>query len=265
MPPAPASSGRRGGRIGGCCAGNGSHRLRAGSPDSLNPRGEGPRRTPLFDGSTIPCTSSNSTAPATPELAGERRRVGGWQTVWDLQAASDGFNLPRRDAPDGRGWPFVQLLQEPRCPLLNVNGLLLTLIEATDESTVVITLSEAIPNMGEPAHLSLRAAPSISREAAMPRVRADFANDETIGVAPSGWRRNGAEPVCPACRGQGSSAPPAGKIDGAIFQTFDNQGWSRAGGCTPGRHDHGDAGDAVPGLRNDSNIELVVTRPPHRA
>ncbi|MCB0049558.1 MAG: ABC transporter substrate-binding protein, partial [Caldilinea sp.] len=157
----------------------------------------------------------------TPELA-ESVDVSEDGTVWTFKLR-DGFTFhdgtPLTAEDVAFSYNFYKNHEE--FPFLNVYTAYFDTIEATDESTVVITLSEAIPNM-ESQLIYLYALPKHIWEAYDAEGAADFANDEMVGSGAfrlAQYEQN--QFVQLAAVKDHPLYPP--KIDGAIFQTFDNQ------------------------------------------
>ncbi|HRW50330.1 MAG TPA: ABC transporter substrate-binding protein [Caldilinea sp.] len=259
-PPAPASSGGEAGES--AAAAPATVRIGwAGSPDSLNPGvAVLAEAYTLFDLIYDSMYQLELDGTYTPELA-ESVDVSEDGTVWTFKLR-DGFTFhdgtPLTAEDVAFSYNFYKNHEE--FPFLNVYTAYFDSIEATDESTVVITLSEAIPNM-ESQLIYLYALPKHIWEAYDAEGAADFANDEMIGSGAfklTQYEQN--QFVQLAAVKDHPLYPP--KIDGAIFQTFDNQdGLVQA--LRTGQVDMimEMPATAVPGLRNDSNIELVVGPP----
>lgn len=133
-------------------------------------------------------------------------------------------------------------------------------VEAPDPNTVVVTLTEAIPNM-ESQLLYLYILPKHIWEPYAVEGAADFDNAAMIGSGPfklaeyqqSEFVRLDAVKTHPLY-------PP--KVDGVIFRTFGNQD-SLVQALRTGQVDMITEmpATAVPGLRNDANITLVIGPP----
>jgi peptide/nickel transport system substrate-binding protein len=131
-------------------------------------------------------------------------------------------------------------------------------VEAPDDKTVVITLSEAIPNMESQLYYMYILPEHIWSQVENP---AEFENLEMIGSGPfklSDYRQN--EFVVLEAVKDHYLYPP--KIDGAVFQTFDNQD-ALVQALKTGQVDMITEmpNTAVATLRNEPNVE-VVTGPP---
>lgn len=259
-PSAPASSGAETGES--AAAAPATVRIGwAGSPDSLNPGvAVLAEAYTLFDLIYDSMYQLELDGTYTPELA-ESVEVSEDGTVWTFKLREgftfhDGTPLTAEDV--AFSYNFYKNHEE--FPFLNVYTTYFDTIEATDASTVVITLSEAIPNM-ESQLIYLYALPKHIWEAYDSEGAADFANDEMIGSGAfklTQYEQNQFAQL--AAVKDHPLYPP--KIDGAIFQTFDNQdGLVQA--LRTGQVDMimEMPATAVPGLRNDSNITLVSGPP----
>ena len=233
----------------------------AGSPDSLNPGvAVLAEAYTLFDLIYDSMYQLQLDGTYTPELA-ESVDVSEDGTVWTF-TLRDGFTFhdgtPLTAEDVAFSYNFYKNHEE--FPFLNVYTTYFDTVEATDASTVVITLSEAIPNM-ESQLIFLYALPKHIWEAYDNEGAADFANLEMIGSGPfklTKYEQNQYAQLA-AIKDHPLNAP---KIDGAIFQTFDNQdGLVQA--LRTGQVDMITEmpATAVPGLRNDGNITLVVGPP----
>ncbi|MBE2238767.1 MAG: ABC transporter substrate-binding protein [Caldilineaceae bacterium] len=145
-------------------------------------------------------------------------------------------------------------------PFLNVYTAYFDAVEAPDADTVVITLTEPIPNM-ESQLIYLYVLPKHIWEAYAGEGAADFANEAMIGSGPfklaeyaqNQFVRLDAVKTHPL-------SPP--KVDGVIFQTFDNQD-SLVQALRTGQVDMITEmpATAVSSLRNDAAITLVIGAP----
>jgi peptide/nickel transport system substrate-binding protein len=146
-------------------------------------------------------------------------------------------------------------------PYLNVYTEYFESVEAPDDSTVVLTLSEAIPNL-ESQLIFLYVLPEHVWSAhAEGAAASEFANDEMIGSGPfklAEYAQN--EFVRLDSNTQYFAAPP--KIDGVVFQTFNNQD-ALVQALRTGQVDMISEmpATAVPTLRNEPNIKLVNAAP----
>lgn len=145
-------------------------------------------------------------------------------------------------------------------PFLNVYTAYFDTIEAPDDSTVVITLSEAIPNM-ESQLVYLYVLPEHVWSEFEGAAATEFENEAMIGTGPFKVKeyRQGEFVHLEANRDHPLHPP---KIDEVIFQTFDNQD-ALVQAIQTGQVDMITEmpNTAVPGLRNAENIQLVVGAP----
>ncbi len=134
-------------------------------------------------------------------------------------------------------------------------------VEAPDDSTVVITLSEAIPNM-ESQLVFLYVLPEhIWAEHDDPTAAVEFENDDMIGSGPFKMvEYKQGEFVHLAAVKDHFLTPP--KIDEVVFQTFDNQD-ALVQALVTGQVDMITEmpNTAVPTLRNAQNVQLVTGAP----
>lgn len=133
-------------------------------------------------------------------------------------------------------------------------------VEAPDDSTVVITLTEAIPNM-ESQLVFLYVIPEHIWSAQTGDAAAEFENPEMIGSGPFKlveYKQN--EFVHLEAVKDHYLYPP--KIDEVVFQTFDNPD-ALVQAIRTGQVDMITemANTAVPTLRDEANIELVIGSP----
>lgn len=232
-----------------------------GSPDSLNP-GVGV----LSEAYTIyglvydAMFELQLDGAYTPELA-ESFTVSDDGLVWTF-TIRDGFTFhdgqPLTAEDIAFSYRFYQAHTE--FPFLNAYTGRFANVEAPDPRTVVLTLTEAIPNL-ESQLLYLFVLPKHIWEEHAGEGAADFANDAMIGSGPfrlaehqqNQFVRLDAVKTHPLY-------PP--KVDGVIFQTFDNQD-SLVQALRTGQVDMITEmpATAVAGLRNDPNITLVVGPP----
>ena len=232
-----------------------------GSPDSLNP-GVGV----LAEAYTIyglvydAMFELQLDGSYTPELA-ESFTVSDDGLVWTFKIR-DGFTFhdgqPLTAEDIAFSYNFYQAHED--FPFLNAYTGYFASVEASDPSTVVLTLTEAIPNL-ESQLLYLFVLPKHIWEEHAGEGAADFANDAMIGSGPfklaeyqqNQFVRLDAVTTHPLY-------PP--KVDGVIFQTFDNQD-SLVQALRTGQVDMITEmpATAVASLRNDGDITLVVGPP----
>lgn len=134
-------------------------------------------------------------------------------------------------------------------------------VEAPDDQTVVITLTEPIPNM-ESQLIFLYILPQhIWAEHDTPEGATAFENEQMIGSGPFKLReyRQGEFVTLDAVKDHPTTPP---KVDGAVFQTFDNQD-ALVQALVTGQADMITElpNTAVPVLRNAENVQLVVGAP----
>ena len=134
-------------------------------------------------------------------------------------------------------------------------------VEAPDDSTVVITLSEAIPNM-ESQLIFLYVIPEhVWAEYDDPTAAVEFENEEMIGTGPFKMveYRQGEFVHLAAVKDHFLTPPP---IDEVVFQTFDNQD-ALVQALVTGQVDMITEmpNTAVPALRNAENVQLVTGAP----
>jgi peptide/nickel transport system substrate-binding protein len=145
-------------------------------------------------------------------------------------------------------------------PFLNVNTAYFDTIEAPDDSTVVITLTEAIPNM-ETQLIFLYVLPEHIWGSLEGDAGAEFENVEMIGTGPFKMKdyRQG-EFVHLEADKDHFLYPP--KVDELIFQTFDNQD-ALVQAIQTGQVDMITEmpNTGVPALRNAENVAVVSGTP----
>lgn len=134
-------------------------------------------------------------------------------------------------------------------------------VEAPDDSTVVITLSEAIPNM-ESQLIFLYVLPEhIWAQYDDPTAAVEFENEDMIGSGPFKMReyKQGEFVHLEAVKDHPMQPP---KIDEVVFQTFDNQD-ALVQALVTGQVDMITEmpNTAVPTLKGADNVELVVGAP----
>lgn len=134
-------------------------------------------------------------------------------------------------------------------------------VEAPDDQTVVLTLTEAIPNIESQLFWLFILPEHIWAEHDTPEGAAAFENTEMIGSGPFKLReyRQGEFVHLEAVKDH-PVAPP--KIDEVVFQTFDNQD-ALVQALLTGQVDMITEmpNTAVPTLRNADNVELVIGAP----
>ncbi len=134
-------------------------------------------------------------------------------------------------------------------------------VEAPDDQTVVLTLTEAIPNIESQLFWLFILPEHIWAEHDTPEGAAAFENTAMIGSGPFKMReyRQGEFVHLEAVKDH-AVAPP--KIDEVVFQTFDNQD-ALVQALLTGQVDMITEmpNTAVPTLRNAENVELVVGAP----
>jgi peptide/nickel transport system substrate-binding protein len=234
----------------------------AGSPDTLNPGTavltEAYYMFELVYDSMFQLQLDGS---YTPELA-ESFTVSDDGTVWTFKIRDgitfhDGQPLTAEDI--AFSYNFYKVNED--FPFLNVYTVYFDSIEAPDENTLVITLSEAIPNM-ESQLIYLYALPehiwSNYTEGSAP---VEFENFEMIGSGPFKMvEYKQSEFVRLGAVKNHYLYPP--KVDEVIFQTFENQD-ALVKAVTTGQVDMITEmpSTAVPALRNAENVK-VVNGPP---
>ena len=234
----------------------------AGSPDTLNPgTAVLSEAYTLFELVYDCMVQLQLDGTYTPELAES------WTTsddglVWTFKIRSgitwhDGEPLTAGDI--AFSYNFYQE-QGDAFPFLPVYTDYFESVEAPDDSTVVITLTEAIPNM-ESQLVFLYVIPEHVWSAQTGNAAAEFENPEMIGTGPFKlveYRQN--EFVRLEAIKDHYLYPP--KIDEVVFQTFDNPD-ALVQAIRTGQVDMITemANTAVPTLRNEADIELVVGSP----
>ena len=146
-------------------------------------------------------------------------------------------------------------------PYLNTYTLSFESVEAPDDSTLVIKLTEAVPNLDYLLTYMYVLPEHIWSPYAEGTAAAEFANEEMIGTGPFKvveYKQN--EFVHLAANKEHFETPP--KVDEIVFQTFDNQD-ALVQALITGQVDMITEmpKTAVPTLRNAENIQLVVGSP----
>lgn len=133
-------------------------------------------------------------------------------------------------------------------------------VEAPDDSTVVITLSEAIPNM-ESQLVFLYVLPEHIWAGLEGDAAVEFENGEMIGTGPFKMVENSQNQFVHLA-GVKDHYLQAPKVDEVIFQTFDNQD-ALVQALKTGQVDMITEmpNTAVPALRNTDNVKLVIGPP----
>ncbi len=233
-----------------------------GSPDTLNP-GTAilSEAYTLFELVYDAMYQLNLDGTFSPELE-ESHTVSDDGTVWTFKIRS-GFTFhdgePLTAADIAFTYNFYQSHED--FPYLNSYTGYFASVEAPDDSTVVITLSEPIPNM-ESQLVFLYVLPEhIWAEHAEGDAAAEFENTAMIGSGPFTmveYRQNvfvrlAANPNHP-------SMPP--KVDEVIFQTFENQD-ALVQALRTGQLDMITEmpNTAVAALRDEADVELVIGAP----
>jgi len=232
-----------------------------GSPDSLNP-GVGV----LSEAYTIyglvydAMFELQLDGAYAPELA-ESYTVSDDGLVWTFKIR-DGFTFHDGQplTADDIAFSYNFYQSHAEFPFLNAYTGYFASVEAPDPRTLVLTLTEAIPNL-ESQLLYLFVLPKHIWEAYAGEGAADFANAAMIGSGPfklAEYQQN--QFVRLEAVKTHPLYPP--KIDGVIFQTFDNQD-SLVQALRTGQVDMITEmpATAVAGLRNDPNITLVIGPP----
>lgn len=243
--------------------GGGSVRIGyGGSPDTLNPgTAVLAEAYIMFELVYDAMYNLEFDASFTPELA-ETVEVSEDGTVWtftihDGVTFHDGTPLTANDV----AFSYNLYKAHEDFPFLNVYTQYFETIEAPDERTVVITLTEPIPNI-ESQLLYLYILPEhIWAEHSEGAATAEFENLEMIGSGPFKVQEySQGEFVHLVANKEHFLHPPA--IDEVIFQTFDNQD-ALVQAIQTGQVDMITEmpNTAVPVLRNAENIELVVGAP----
>ena len=134
-------------------------------------------------------------------------------------------------------------------------------VEAPDDQTVVITLTEPIPNIESQLVFMYILPEHIWAEHDTPEGATAFENEQMIGSGPFKLAeyRQGEFVTLEAVKDHPTSPP---KVDGVVFQTFDNQD-ALVQALTTGQVDMVTElpNTAVPTLRNAENVQLVVGAP----
>lgn len=195
-----------------------------------------------------------------PELA-ESYTVSDDGLVWTFKIR-DGFTFhdgqPLTAEDIAFSYNFYQAHSE--FPFLNAYTSYFASVEVPDPRTLVLTLTQAIPNM-ESQLLYLFVLPKHIWEEHAGEDAADFANAAMIGSGPfklAEYQQN--QFVRLEAVKTHPLYPP--KVDGVVFQTFDNQD-SLVQALRTGQVDMITEmpATAVAGLRNDRNITLVIGPP----
>jgi peptide/nickel transport system substrate-binding protein len=232
-----------------------------GSPDSLNPGvavlAEAYTLFELVYDSMFQLQLDGS---YTPELA-ESFTVSEDGKVWTFQIR-DGMTFHDGQPLTAEDIAFSYNLYKSRAdfPFLNTYTTYFESIEAPDATTLVINLSEAIPNM-ESQLIYLYVLPKHIWEQYEGEAAVDFENLEMVGSGP--FKLVEYQPNQFTRLEAVKEHPLYGpKIDGVVLQTFDNAD-SLVQALRTGQVDMITElqATAVPGLRNAENIELV-TGPP---
>lgn len=233
----------------------------AGSPDSLNPGvavlAEAYTVFEIVYDSMFQLQLDGS---FTPELA-ESYTVSDDNKVWTFQLRTgatfhDGQPLTAEDV----AFSYNLYQAHPEFPFLNTYTSYFEAVAAPDPATVVLTLTEAIPNM-ESQLMYLYVLPKHIWEPHAGEGAADFENLEMVGSGP--FKLVEYEPNqfsrFEAVKDHFLNPP---KVDGLVFQKFDNQD-SLVQALRTGQVDMITEmpAPAAPGLRNAENIALV-TGPP---
>jgi len=230
-----------------------------GSPDSLNPGlGVLEEAYTIYDLVYDSMYQLELDGTYTLELA-EDAQVSEDGTVWTF-TLRDGITFHDGEplTADDVVFSYNFYAAQEEFPYLPVYTEFFESVEAPDEKTVVITLSEAIPNI-ESQLIFLYVLPEhIWSEVEIPT---EFENLEMIGSGPfklSEYRQNEFV-VLEAVKDHYLYSP---KIDGAIFQTFENQD-ALVQALKTGQVDMITEmpSTAVVSLRNEPNVE-VVSGPP---
>lgn len=133
-------------------------------------------------------------------------------------------------------------------------------VEAPDDQTVVVTLSEPIPNLESQLFWLFILPEHIWAEHDTPEGAAEFANEAMIGSGPFKLKeyKQGEFIRLEAVKDH----PQAPKVDEVVFQTFDNQD-ALVQALLTGQVDMITEmpNTAVPTLRNAQNIQLVIGAP----
>jgi len=230
----------------------------AGSPDTLNPgTAVLSEAYTLFELVYDSMYQLNLDGTYTPELA-ESVDVSDDGTVWTFHIR-DGFTFhdgtPLTANDIAFSYNYYQANED--FPFLNVYTGYFDSVEATDDSTVVITLSEAIPNM-ESQLIFLYVLPQHIWESVNPT---EFENTEMIGSGPFKiveYEQNA------FVRLESTNDHPlySPSIGGVTFQTFENQD-ALVQAIKTGQVDMITEmpNTAVASLSNESNVEVVSGAP----
>ena len=232
----------------------------AGSPDTLNPgTAVLAEAYTIFDLVFDSMYQLQLDGTYTPELA-ESVEVSEDGTVWTF-TLRDGFQWSDGEPLTAEDVAFSYNLYKNQVdfPYLNTYTTYFESIEAPDDKTVVITLSEPIPNMESQLVFQFVVPEHIWAEHADNPV--EFENVEMVGSGPFklvDYAQN--QFVSLEANKDHPVNPP--KVDGVVFQTFDNQD-ALVQALRTGQVDMITEmpKPAVPALRNEENIE-IVTGPP---
>lgn len=232
----------------------------AGSPDSLNPGvGVLSESYSIYELVYDSMYQLNLDGTYAPELA-ESVDVSDDGTVWTF-TLRDGITWHDGEPLTAEDVAFTYNLYQSTedFPFLPVYTDYFDSIEATDDKTVVITLSEAIPNM-ESQLVFLYVLPKHIWESYADNA-AEFENSDMIGSGPFKLTEYAqSEFVHLAAVKDHYLYPP--KIDEVVFQTFDNQD-ALVQAIRTGQVDMITEmpSTAVPTLRNEEIVELVTGAP----
>ena len=263
--PSGAAAGTQGGAAGDAAAPAGGTAVvrigQGGSPDSLNPGvavlAEAYTLFELVYDSMFQLQLDGS---YTPELA-ESYTVSDDGKVWTFKIR-DGVKFHDGQPLTAADIAYSYNLYKSRVdfPFLNTYTAFFDSIEAPDANTVVINLTEAIPNM-ESQLIFLYVLPKHIWEQYEGDAVAEFENLEMVGSGPFKLVEYQPNQFARLEAVKDHYLYPP-KIDGAVIQTFDNQD-SLVQALRTGQVDMITEmpSPAVPGLRNADNIALV-TGPP---
>lgn len=233
-----------------------------GSPDTLNPGAATLAEAyTLFELVYSSMYELNLDGSYSPDLA-ESVEMSDDGTVWTFTIRDDltwhdGQPLTAKDV--AFSYQFYQKHED--FPFMPAYTGYFDSIEAPDDRTVVLTLSEAIPNMESQLFWLFVLPEHIWAEHDTPEGAATFENTAMIGSGPFKMReyRQGEFVHLEAVKDHPVSPP---KIDQVVFRTFDNQD-ALVQALLTGQVDMITEmpNTAVPTLRNAPNIELVIGAP----